>query len=40
MLTKNPSTILGTILVLFSGGVLYLESQISTAAEEFRGLSP
>ncbi len=40
MLTKNPSTILGTILVLFSGGVLYLVSQFSTAAEEFRALSP
>lgn len=40
MLTKNPSTILGASLVLFSGGVLYLVSQFSTAAEEFRALSP
>ncbi|TDY57051.1 tripartite tricarboxylate transporter TctB family protein [Aminivibrio pyruvatiphilus] len=40
MLTKNPSTILGSGLILFSGGVLYLVSQFSTAAEEFRALSP
>ena len=40
MLTKNPSTILGSGLILFSGGVLYLVSQFSTAADEFRALSP
>lgn len=40
MLTKNPSTILGSALVLFSGGMLYLVSQFSEAAEEFRALSP
>ena len=40
MLTKNPSTILGSGLILFSGGVLYLVSRFSTAAEEFRALSP
>ena len=40
MLIKNPSTILGSSLVLFSGGMLYLVSQFSQAAEEFRALSP
>ncbi len=40
MLTKNSSTILGSALVLFSGGMLYLVSQFSEAAEEFRALSP
>lgn len=40
MLTKNPSTILGSVLVLFSGGMLYLISQFSDAAEELRALSP
>jgi putative tricarboxylic transport membrane protein len=40
MLTKNPSTLLGSLLVLFSAGVLYLVSRFSEAAETFRSLSP
>ncbi len=40
MFLKNPSTILGSLLILFSGGVLYLVSCFSTAADEFRALSP
>ena len=40
MLTKNPSTILGSFIIIFSVGSLYLVSQFSVAADTFRSLSP
>ena len=40
MLTKNPSTALGSATILFSVGVLFLVSGFSDAAESFRALSP
>lgn len=40
MLTKNPSTALGSVIVLLSVGVLYLVSGFSDAADSFRSLSP